>query len=187
MKTQLVAVQPGFEDRVALVVNTTPDNGRGPDHYQLSATHPDRPGVVVRRPFEAPRGCRFEDLQNRNVWINELPLSWEQIVTALWVSGSDAYETVETFEATPVGIGEIRADKSRSAADWKPREALIELLRRIDGGDYPDMDALILSWRTRNKANEIGSFYSASSPDIHVTLGVLSRSIDMIHRNAVPE
>lgn len=186
MKMVQLPVADLFEAGVAISVSSSPERGGG-DTYQLAATHPTRPGVVIRRPFTAPQGCRFEELQDRGVWMNYLPETWRQLVTALWVSGADAYEEVETFENVPVGIGEIRADKSRSAADWKPREALVELLRRIDSGDYPDIDALILSWRTKNAANEIGSFYSAASPDIHVTLGVLSRSIDMIHRNSVAE
>ena len=105
--------------------------------------------------------------------------------------GPDAYAEVETFENTPVSIGEVRADKTRSAADWTPREALVELLRRIDSGEYPGMDALILCWRTvkktASKALEINSYYSASSPDIHTTLGVLARSEWSIHQGATGE
>jgi hypothetical protein len=175
MKMVQLPVADLFEAGVSISVSAQPERGGG-DIYQLAATHPTRPGVVIRRPFEAPQGCRFEQLQDRGVWMNYLPETWRQIVTALWVSGADAYEEVETFEAVPVGIGEIRADKSRSAADWKPREALIELLRRIDSGEYPDMDALILCWREKTKKGIIGSFYSASSPDIHTTLGILARA-----------
>ncbi len=187
MKMVQLPVADLFEAGVAISVSSSPDQGGG-DTYQLAATHPTRPGVVIRRPFTAPQGCRFEELQDRSVWMNYLPETWRQLVTALWVSGADAYEEAPTFEAMPVSIGEVRADKTRSAADWTPREALIELLRRIDSGEYPDMDALILCWRTLKrtptKAVEINSFYSASSPDIHTTLGVLARSEWAIHQGA---
>ena len=60
----------------------------------------------------------------------------------------------------------------------------MELLRRIDSGNYPDLDALVMAWRERSSAGEISSYYSASSPDIHVTLGVMSRAEHMIHEIA---
>lgn len=187
MKVVQLPVADLFEAGVAISVSSSPERGGG-DTYQLAVSHPARPGVVIRRPFEAPQGCRFEQLQDRGVWMNYLPETWRQLVTALWVSGADAYEEVQTYEDTPVSIGEVRADKTRSAADWTPREALVELLRRIDSGEYPDMDTLILCWRTvkktASKALEINSFYSASSPDIHTTLGVLARSEWAIHQGA---
>lgn len=184
MKTQLVAVREGFEDKVVLAVSVPFDVKGNPYSFQLVATHPDRPGVSVRRPFEGPQRCTLEELQNRNVWVEHLPLTWQELVTALWVSGSEAYEEVETFEAVPVGIGEIRADKTRSAADWKPRDVLVDLLRRIDSDELPNMDALVACWRERTEKGEVSSFYSASSPDIHVTLGVLSRAEYQIQRGA---
>lgn len=189
MKTVIKPVPDDFDREVSLEVF---EDARAPGRFLVAARHPAREGVVIRKPFEAPRGMTFREVQNVNLWRAELPLSWEHIVTALWVSGSDAYETVETFENAPTMLGELRADKSGSAADWSPREALIELLRRVDSGEYPHMDTLVLCWRTstpkpNSKGREISSYYSAASPDIHTTLGVLLRAEYVIQESATEE
>lgn len=176
MRVELLPLDPSFETGVEIRVSEVPEDMGRDQRFQIAATHPARPGVVLRQPFTPPAGCSRTELVSTATWINYLPDSWRLIVNALWAAGADAYEEVQTFETTPVSIGEVRADKTRSAADWKPREALVELLRRIDSGEYPDMDALILSWRTKDAKGIIGSFYSASSPDIHTTLGILARA-----------
>jgi len=40
----------------------------------------------------------------------------------------------EDFSQHPKTIGEIRAEKTENAKDWRPRDALIDLLRQIDNG-----------------------------------------------------
>ncbi len=188
MRVELLPLDPSFETGVEIRVSEVPEDAVPGRRFQLAASHPGRPGVVLRQPFTPPPGCTRSELTNTAVWVNYLPDTWRMIVNALWASGPDAYAEVETFENAPVSIGEVRADKTRSAADWTPREALVELLRRIDSGEYSGMDALILCWRTvkktASKAVEINSFYSASSPDIHTTLGVLARSEWAIHQGA---
>lgn len=183
MRLELLPVPPLFENGVEINVSSNPERGSG-NSYSVVVHHPMRKGVSHRQQFEAPSGCSVSDLRNRAVWINFLPETWRLMVTALWVAGADAYAEIETFENSPVSIGEFKADKSRDAKDWKPREALVELLRRIDNGEYPDMDALILAWRERTAKGEISSYYSASSPDIHVSLGVLARAEYMMHEIA---
>lgn len=191
MRVELLPLDPSFEAGVEIKVSEVPEDMGRIQRFQIAATHPARPGVVLRQPFTPPAGCNRSELVNTATWINYLPESWRLIVNALWAAGTDAYTEVETFENTPVSIGEVRADKTRSAADWTPREALVELLRRIDSGEYSGMDALILCWRTvkktASKALEINSYYSASSPDIHTTLGVLARSEWSIHQGATGE
>ncbi|USN15089.1 hypothetical protein LESZY_00550 [Brevundimonas phage vB_BpoS-Leszy] len=184
MRVELLPLDPSFEAGVEIKVSEVPEDMGRIQRFQIAATHPARPGVVLRQPFTPPAGCNRSELVNTATWINYLPESWRMIVNALWASGPDAYAEVETFENAPVSIGEIKADKSRNARDWKPRDALVELLRRIDSGNYPDLDALVMAWRERSSAGEISSFYSASSPDIHVTLGILSRAEHMIHEIA---
>lgn len=51
----------------------------------------------------------------------------------------------ENFSNHPPSIGEIKSDKSGSALDWTPRDALIWMLREIDAGRI-DCYHLILSW-----------------------------------------
>ena len=43
-------------------------------------------------------------------------------------------EAPENFAGHPETIGSIRAMKSKSGADWTPRDVLIDLLRAIDDG-----------------------------------------------------
>ena len=51
----------------------------------------------------------------------------------------------EDFKDHPQTMGELRSDKTRNALDWKPRDALIWLLREIDGGKI-DIHHVIISW-----------------------------------------
>lgn len=55
---------------------------------------------------------------------------------------------IENFADAPRTIGEIRSEKTQSALDWKPRDALIYLLREIDSGRM-NVDHVVVCWRER--------------------------------------
>lgn len=87
----------------------------------------------------------------------------------------------DSFKNAPVSLGERRADKSRNAGDWSPREALVALLRDIDNG--LQVDALVVCYRI---ADEKGrrSTYSQSVPDCLTALGLLHRGMHLIQSDA---
>jgi len=70
----------------------------------------------------------------------------------------------------PRTIGEIRADKSWNAADWSPRDVLINVLRDIDNNTV-NPTALIVCYETSDRK----ATYAVSSPFLSVTLGLMTR------------
>ena len=81
----------------------------------------------------------------------------------------------DNFADHPRSVTEIKSDRTRRANDWTPRDVLIELLRKIDGGELPNLDALVVCYRDKPENGAVKSYYSASSPDIHVSLGLIER------------
>ena len=82
---------------------------------------------------------------------------------------------MDDFSNHPPTVSELRAERSEDGALWKPRDALIALLRRIDNGE--DVDALVVCWRTRHEGQrDTGHFYQAMQ-DPFVTLGLLANTI----------
>ena len=79
----------------------------------------------------------------------------------------------DDFAEYPKSITEARAEKSANAADWTPRDVLIDTLRRMDSGDLTDVDALVIGWRRTTGYGITRSSYAASGPDIHTSLGIL--------------
>lgn len=79
---------------------------------------------------------------------------------------------MSVFSETPVSIGELRVARTEDARDWSPKEALVQLLRRIDAGEVAP-DALVIAYRMKAPDGSICTDFSASSPDIHATLGLL--------------
>jgi len=79
----------------------------------------------------------------------------------------------ETFADHPVSLAEIKSDRSRSAKDWTPRDALIAVLRLIDRGElHPDV--LVISFREKHADGETTTGYRSASPDGHTSIGVLA-------------
>lgn len=79
---------------------------------------------------------------------------------------------MDNYGEHPKSIGEIKADKSQNAADWTPRDALIDLLRSIDSGEVKP-DALVIGWRDKLPSGATQTRYSIASPDYHTAMGVI--------------
>jgi hypothetical protein len=58
----------------------------------------------------------------------------------------------DSYANYPPSVNEVRSMRSGNAADWSPREALIQMLRDIDSGAIQP-DALIVSFRERVGCN----------------------------------
>ena len=79
------------------------------------------------------------------------------------------------FADNPRTIGEIRSDKTEDCADWKPRDALIDVLRRIDSG--LDVESLIVCWRQNNSDGKQTGHFRTATPDSFVSMGLLSHTM----------
>lgn len=81
--------------------------------------------------------------------------------------------TPESFADYPQSVTERRSDEDGNAAKWTPRDALIAVLRDLDGGVI-DPDALVICYRHKTGPGKTSSHYANSSPDVHTTLGLLA-------------
>lgn len=72
-----------------------------------------------------------------------------------------------------VNLGAVRAQRSSNAADWSPRDAIEDCLRRIDAGELKP-DACVVVWREKLERGETRTNYAVSGPDVHTVLGLLS-------------
>jgi hypothetical protein len=78
---------------------------------------------------------------------------------------------MDDFSNAPVSITEARSERTRDQADWTPRDALISLLRDIDGGKV-DVDTLFMAYRKRAEDGNGRVSFSAAGPDAATTVGV---------------
>jgi len=74
----------------------------------------------------------------------------------------------EDFADHPVSLAEARSDRTASAKDWTPRDALIAMLRSIDRGETKP-EVLVIAFR--EGGGLIG--YSVASPSFALTIGTL--------------
>lgn len=77
------------------------------------------------------------------------------------------------FKDHPVSIAEIKSGKSENAADWKPRDALVSLLREIDQGKHPNLDCMVICFRENHGEGRLSTKFRAAAPDPHSTIGLL--------------
>lgn len=77
------------------------------------------------------------------------------------------------FSNHPPSIAEIRADRERDARLWTPRDALIQLLRDIDGGAVAP-EALVCVYRERLANGNTATHFVNATPDYHTALGLLT-------------
>lgn len=77
----------------------------------------------------------------------------------------------DNFTDYPMSVTEKRG--KHSASKWTPRDALISMLRRIDSGEIPNVDALVIVLREKLDDGEYRTFFSQATPDFHTSLGML--------------
>lgn len=75
------------------------------------------------------------------------------------------------FKDYPKSVGDVRSDKTGSAADWSPRDALIQVLRDIDRGEISPDVMVICYTSTSDGAQESAV---VSSPNVYNTVGLLA-------------
>ena len=78
---------------------------------------------------------------------------------------------LDSYADYPRSVNELRCARSGSAADWTPREILIQLLRDIDSGRVQP-DALVTVYRESRDGSSRTEFLS-SCADATVMVGLL--------------
>lgn len=91
--------------------------------------------------------------------------------------------STESFTNYPHSVNELRSRRSGNAADWGPRDALIQMLRDIDSGAIQP-DALVVSFREKVERGFRTNF-SAACPDSGVMLALLEQTKFRIWRDAL--
>lgn len=91
--------------------------------------------------------------------------------------------STESFTDYPRSLNELRTARSGNAADWTPREALIQMLRDIDSGVIAP-DAMIVSFREKVERGFRTSF-SAACPDSGVMIALLEQTKFRIWRDSL--
>lgn len=89
----------------------------------------------------------------------------------------------DSFSDYPLSLNELRSRRSGNAADWTPRDALIQMLRDIDSGVIRP-DALVVSFREKLEQGFRTNF-SAACPDSGVLLALLEQTKFRIWREAI--
>lgn len=75
---------------------------------------------------------------------------------------------MDDFSDTPRTLGEARADRSTNASDWKPRDALVRVLRQIDSGELA-VEEVVICYRT----DKGSGYWNATSAPV-VAIGMLA-------------
>lgn len=91
--------------------------------------------------------------------------------------------SIDSFGNYPQSVNELRCLRSGNAADWSPRDVLIQVLRDIDAG-VMHPDALIVSFREKVERGFCTSF-SASCPDSTVMIALLEQTKFRIWRDSL--
>lgn len=87
----------------------------------------------------------------------------------------------ENFADTPRSLNEARADKEQNAALWKPRDALVSLLRDIDSGKI-DIEKLVICY-TESHSNGGPTklaYHAAGTRSYWETIGILTEFVSLM-------
>lgn len=89
-------------------------------------------------------------------------------------SGATTEGDSESFAEYPVSIGTHKASLHRDAALWTPRDALVDMLRRIDRGELKPR-ALIIAVDFEDSDGDGAMTYNISSPNFLTSVGLAGR------------
>lgn len=92
-------------------------------------------------------------------------------------------EVVMSFANYPESLAEHRAHKNQDGALWSPRDALIDMLRRIDSGELKPR-ACIVVVDYDDEDGEGCTAFNASSPTYLHTVGLAGRLFFSVNERA---
>jgi hypothetical protein len=82
----------------------------------------------------------------------------------------------DDYSEHPISLAEARADKAKDAALWKPRDAVLSVLRDIDSGAI-NLDHIIIIGATIDPGNDTAMTYRSSMPNAFYGVGMLQAAI----------
>jgi hypothetical protein len=97
---------------------------------------------------------------------------------------TDVPEYPESFANYPRSLDDIKSDRSGSARDWKPRDALISMLRRIDSGDLTNLKTAVVIIQCNTDDGLGRTAYLSASPSYSETLGAMEIAKFFMWRDA---
>ena len=83
----------------------------------------------------------------------------------------------ENFANYPRSIADIKSDRSGNSLDWKPRDALIDMLRDIDSGQQNPQTLIIVYKTLKEDGHYKLGYVSAGVPSVHEGVGILAETI----------
>ena len=96
---------------------------------------------------------------------------------------------MDSFAEHPETVGERRAQKASDCRAWKPRDALIQVLRQIDDGSE-DVTDLIVVYRSRSEDRDgfagYRTSYTIATTDGGgvLAMGMMQRAAYLINQQA---
>lgn len=86
----------------------------------------------------------------------------------------------DSYADHPVSLAEAKANKEHDGRLWTARDALIDLLRRIDSGDLA-VGAMVVCYSELEEGKHAFTRFSAAYTDFPSTLGLLNRVAFMLN------
>ena len=87
-----------------------------------------------------------------------------------------------SFADAPISITEARAGRVHDAAQWTPRDALVDLLRRIDRGEV-NVKQLVIAYAVETGDGGTASKFSAAgTKGLLEGLGLLQRASHLLQQ-----
>lgn len=78
----------------------------------------------------------------------------------------------QNFALAPVSLSKRRAEKARDGSEWSPRDALIDVLRNIDGGEK--IDNIFIATHSVDETSHLDHIsYTSSGASHMVVLGLI--------------
>jgi hypothetical protein len=98
-------------------------------------------------------------------------------------AASSAVKTPTNFAAYPESLSERKAHKAQDGALWTPRDALIDMLRRIDNGEVNPRVCLV-AIDYEDEDGEGCTAFNCSSPTYLQTVGLAGRLFFSVNESA---
>lgn len=88
----------------------------------------------------------------------------------------------ETFADWPKSVADARSDRSNRENDWSPRDALIDMLRRLDRGEIKPIGLVIAYDEEPEAGRPVPNYVSAARSPLE-TVGLLEAAKHLTMRD----
>jgi hypothetical protein len=80
----------------------------------------------------------------------------------------------------PISLTAEKAKRTGNAADWTPRDVLIDCLNRLDGGDISPEGLVICFYEPIKDGGITDVKFSVACPNIIMATGLLHRAVHLL-------